>query len=52
MEDNGDFVALFYISLTVHDRLLHKCVLDSRVSHNIMPKVIMENLGLQITRPY
>ena len=25
---------------------------DSGASHNLMPKVIMENLGLDITRPY
>jgi hypothetical protein len=27
-------------------------MLDSGASHNLMPKVIMEKLGLQITRPY
>lgn len=27
-------------------------MLDSGDSHNLMPKVIMENLGLDITRPY
>jgi hypothetical protein len=27
-------------------------MLDSGASHNVMPKVIMERLGLQITRPY
>ena len=25
---------------------------DSGASHNLMPKVIMERLGLEITRPY
>ena len=25
---------------------------DSRASHNLMPKAIMESLGLEITRPY
>jgi ribonuclease HI len=27
-------------------------MLDSGASHNVMPKLIMERLGLQITRPY
>ena len=25
---------------------------DSRASHNLMPKAVMESLGLEITRPY
>ena len=31
---------------------LHNALLDSGASHNLMPKVIMERLGLQVTRPY
>jgi len=27
-------------------------MLDSIESHNLMPKVVMENFGLEITRPY
>ena len=27
-------------------------MIDSRASHNLMPKAIMEKLGLDITRPY
>jgi len=27
-------------------------MLDSGASHNVMPKIIMDKLGLQITRPY
>lgn len=27
-------------------------MVDSRASHNLMPKVIMDNLGLDITRTY
>jgi len=33
----------FYVSLTIH---------DTGASHNLMPKVVMEELGLDITRPY
>jgi hypothetical protein len=47
-----DNVAPFYITLNIHDQLLHNCMLDSGASHNVMPKTIMERLGLQITRPY
>jgi hypothetical protein len=38
IENTKDFVALFYIILTVHDHLLHNCMLDSGGSHNLMPK--------------
>jgi hypothetical protein len=42
----------FYVSLKVHDMTLHNTMLDSGTSHNLMPKVIMDELGLDITRPY
>ena len=42
----------FYISLTIHDQILHNAMLDSGASHNLMPKDIMETLNLEITRPY
>ena len=42
----------FYISLIVHDKILHNAMLDSGASHNLMPKEIMESLNLDITRPY
>jgi hypothetical protein len=31
---------------------LHNAMLDSNASHNLMPKVIMDELGLDITMPY
>jgi hypothetical protein len=46
------YVAPFYITLTMHDHLLHNCMLDFGASHNVMPKAIMEKLSLEITRPY
>lgn len=52
IENNKDYVAPFYITLNVHDHLLHNYMLDSGASHNLMPKIIMEKLGLEITRPY
>ena len=42
----------FYISLTIHDMFLHNAMFDLGVSHSLMPKTIMECLGLDITRPY
>ena len=42
----------FYISLIVHDQILHNAMLESGASHNLMPKAIMETLHLDITRPY
>ena len=41
----------FYVSLNTHDKILHNAMLDSGASHNLMPKVVMERLGLEITRP-
>jgi hypothetical protein len=31
---------------------LHNSILDSGALHNLMPKVVMDELGLDITRPY
>ena len=52
LEKKSDFPPPFYVSLTVHEKLLHNCLLDSGASHNLMPKVVMEALGLSVTRPY
>jgi hypothetical protein len=52
IESSTDSIASFYITLTVQDHLLHNCMLDSGASHNLIPKIIMENLGLEITIPY
>ena len=42
----------FYLSIRIHQCILHNSMLDSRSSYNLMPKDIMEKLGLDITRPY
>lgn len=42
----------FYISLKIHDTILHNAMLNSGASHSLMPKLIMEKLGLEVTRPY
>ena len=52
IEDGSDASPHFYISLNVHENILHNCLMESRASHNVMPKVVMEELGLEITKPY
>ena len=47
-----DEVRPFYISLRIHNMFLHNTMLYSRDSHDLMPRVIMDNSGLDITRPY
>ena len=42
----------FYITLTIHEQMIHNCLFNSGASHNLMPKVVMEDLGLSITKPY
>lgn len=42
----------FYISLRLHEYVLHNAMFHSKASHNLMPKAIMEKMGLDITRKY
>ena len=49
--DNEE-VPPFYMRLNVHDMVLHNAMLDSSASHNLMPKGVVESLGLEITRTY
>ena len=32
--------------------VVHNAMLDSGASHNLMPKGVVESLGLEVTRPY
>jgi hypothetical protein len=54
VEEGGDVddVPPFYVSLKIHEMTLHNSMLYSRASHNMMPKVVMDGLGLDITMPY
>lgn len=45
------FVSPFYVSLNIHVKILQNAMLDSGASDNLMPKVVMERLGLEITKP-
>jgi hypothetical protein len=49
--ENG-IVPPFYIILNIHDKTMHNVVLESSASHNLMPKDVMEKLGLHITIQY
>jgi len=42
----------FYVSLSIHDKVLHNAMFDLGASHNLMPKSVTEKLDLDITRPY
>jgi hypothetical protein len=52
IEYRDDSSPPFYTSLNIHDKVLHNCLMDSGASHNIMPKTIMDEFGLEITKTY
>ena len=52
IENCDDNSPSFYVSLTIHDKIIHNYLLDTRASHNLMPKAIMDELGLDITKSY
>lgn len=52
IENCEDISPSFYVSLTIHDKILHNYLLDTEANHNLMPKAIMDQLGLDITNPY
>lgn len=52
VEDRDENVPPFYVTLTIHDKLLQNCMLDLGASHNLMPKVVTKEIGLEITKSY
>ena len=50
IEDRDESCPPFYISLNIHEKTLHNCLLDSGALHNLMPKAVMDELGLEITK--
>jgi hypothetical protein len=52
VEYKDDSSPPFYTSLNIHDKVLHNCLMDLGASHNLMPKTVMEELGLEITKEY
>lgn len=51
-EKDDDNSPPFYPCLNIHDKMLHNCLLDSGSSHNLMPKKVMDELGLQVIKEY
>ena len=52
IENGKDSSPSFYVSLSIHDEILHNFPLNTGASHNSMPKAIMDKFGLEITKPY
>jgi hypothetical protein len=46
VEERHESTPHFDVSLNIHYKILHNFLLDSGASHNLMPKVVMEELGL------
>ena len=51
-ESVDEYVLPFYASMNIHNVILHNSMLDSGASHNMIPRMIMDKLGLEVTRPY
>lgn len=49
VEQDDDSYPL-YITLNVHTNLIHSYMLDSKASHNLIPKSIIVELRLDITK--
>ena len=52
IEDTNEYVPLFYVSLNIHDMILYNVMLDSSASHNLILRVVVECLVLEIAKPY
>jgi len=52
VEDRYDSFPHLYTSLNIHAKVFHNCLMDSRASHNLMPNIVMEELGLEVTKSY
>jgi hypothetical protein len=52
VEYRDDSSPPLYTSLNIRDKVMHNCLMDSRASHDLMPKSVMEELQLEITKEY
>jgi len=52
IENCEDSSPSFYVSMSIYDEILHNCPLNTRSSHDPMPKAIMDKISLDITKPY
>jgi hypothetical protein len=50
IEDRDDSSPPLDTSLNIHDKVLHNCLMDSGASYNLMLKIFMDELGLEITK--
>jgi hypothetical protein len=52
IEDRDDSSPPLYTSMNIHDKVVHNCSMELEASHNLMPKIVMDELGLEITKTY
>jgi hypothetical protein len=52
VEDRDESYSPFYTSLSIHDKVLDNCLMDSGASHNLTTKIVMEELKLEVTKAY
>jgi hypothetical protein len=52
VEDRDDSSPPFYTSLNIHEKVFHNCLMDSGASYNLMPKIVMDELGLEVKKTY
>ena len=51
VEDRDDSTPPFYLSPNIHEKVrLHNFLMDFIASHNLVPKVLMDELGLEVNR--
>lgn len=50
--ERNEYVPTNYVNFKFHDMVLHNAMLDSVDSHNLIRMIVMDTLGLDITRPY
>jgi hypothetical protein len=52
IEDKDDSSPPFYTYLNIHDKVLHNCLMELGASHKIIPKHVIDELGLEIKKTY
>jgi hypothetical protein len=52
VEDRDNSSPPLYTSLNIHEKVFHNCLMDSGASHNPMPKSVMDEIRLEITKTY
>src|SRR5699024_8007237 len=52
IENCDDSSPSVYVSLIIHEKILHNCLLDTGANNNLMPKAVIDELGLDITKSY